>query len=109
MATRKCPKGQIYRKAHTLKRGRKVPGECVPGIGPLRKGDLSQFGYAKVMTLSAEQRHEALSKAVAEYGWLSIFRKLNAISVYTRRASPSSSRIFRADMMWVRRTFKGKA
>jgi hypothetical protein len=52
--------------------------------------------------MNAEARRAALAKAVAAYGALTVFRKLNAISVYTRRTSPASSRIFLADRNYVR-------
>ncbi len=115
--TRKCIKGKevrIGKHVRTLKNGRRVVvrGHCVPskpglkpgnaGIGPLRKHDLDKYGYAKVTTMNAEARRAALAKAVAAYGALTVFRKLNAISVYTRRTSPASSRIFLADRNYVR-------
>jgi hypothetical protein len=115
--TRKCIKGKevrIGKHVRTLKNGRRIVirGHCVPskpglkpgdaGIGPLRKHDLDKYGYAKVTTMSVAARHAALAKAVAAYGALTVFRKLNAISVYTRRTAPASSRIFLADRNYVR-------
>jgi len=112
--TRKCIKGKevrIGKHVRTLKNGRRivVRGHCVPskkpggaGIGPLRKHDLDKYGYAKVTTMSLAARHAALAKAVMAYGALTVFRKLNAISVYTRRTAPASSRIFLADRNYVR-------
>jgi len=70
------------------------------GIGRLRHGDLLRFGYAKEAT--QRQRHQALARAVRAYGTLSVFRKLNAIYIYTRRISPSSSAIFKADRDWIK-------
>jgi hypothetical protein len=52
--------------------------------------------------MSVRDRHAALANAVAAYGALSVFRKLNAISIYTRRTAPASSRIFLADRNHVR-------
>jgi hypothetical protein len=115
--TRKCVKGKeirIGRHVRTLKNGRRisVKGHCVPskpglkpgepGIGPLVKHDLDKFGYIHVKITSASVRHAALAKAVKAYGALSVFRKLNAIAVYTRRTAPASSRIFLADRNHVR-------
>ena len=112
--TRKCIKGKeirIGRHVRTLKNGRRivVRGHCVPskkpdgpGIGPLQKHNLDKYGYAKVATMSVRDRHAALANAVAAYGALSVFRKLNAISIYTRRTAPASSRIFLADRNHVR-------
>ena len=75
--------------------------KCVPGIGPLRHGLLAKFGYSHVASLSLHQRHTALEKAVKAYGSLSVFRKLNAVYVYSRKTAPSSSRIFKADRDWI--------
>jgi len=115
--TRKCIKGKeirIGRHVRTLKNGRRitVQGHCVPskpglkpgqpGIGPLVKHDLDKYGYKNVKTMPATKRRAALDKAVAAYGALSVFRKLNAISVYTRRTAPASSRIFLQDRNYVR-------
>jgi hypothetical protein len=102
-ATRKCPKGMIRRKTAKAK----GPGlsQCKPGIGPLKAGELSRFGYDHVVTMTATKRQACLRKAQAEYGSLSLFRKLNALYVYTRNSSPASSAIFLMDRNWVRSTF----
>lgn len=73
-----------------------------PGIGPLRKGELAEFGYANVASLSQGRRHLALGRAVRVYGALSVFRKLNAVYVYTRHTAPVSSAIFKIDRDWVK-------
>jgi hypothetical protein len=86
---------------------RKTPRECVPGIGPLKKGDLKKFGYDNVKNMSASERHAALSKAVASGNPLSIFRKLNALSIYLRKSSPAASAIFLMDRNWVREQYMG--
>jgi hypothetical protein len=124
-----CGKGHISRKAfvrystsgkRTLVRqgcvrnmGRPGKGLSLttggPGIGPLHKGELAQFGYEKVTSLSVSQRREALRKAVHIYGSLSVWRKLNAVHVYTRSMSPASSRVFKEDRDWVKTTFGIKA
>ncbi len=121
-----CPKGYILRDAYMryTEKGKHilVPNSCIvdrgapgeglasgPGIGPLREGDLSQYGYKDVSSLSVKNRHEALSKAVRTFGSLTVWRKLNAIYIYTRRTSPLSSTIFKADMDWIRKEFGIKA
>jgi hypothetical protein len=71
----------------------------------LKAGELSRFGYDHVVSMTARQRQVALRKAQAEYGSLSLFRKLNALYVYTRNSSPASSAIFLMDRNWVRSTF----
>lgn len=118
--TMKCERGQIRRAGFTRrsKSGKRthVPSGCVrnmgaPGkgkqrIGTLKKGLLSKYGYSSQK--NTRQRHAALEKAVRAYGPLSVLRKLNAVAVYTRRTSPSVSAIFKADMAWVRTSFKFK-
>lgn len=75
-----------------------------PGIGPLREGELSQFGYANVVKKSAKTRRAALKKAVARYGSLSVRRKLQAVATYTKRTSPRASKVFKSDIAWIKRT-----
>jgi len=101
---RVCPPGTVLKKKATLK----SPRVCAPGIGPLKKGELGQFGYHQVRSLPKDTRHKALGKAVAKYGPLTTFRKLNALYVYTRKSSPPSSAIFLRDRNWVRAHYMGK-
>jgi hypothetical protein len=96
----------IRRKTATAKaKGPGSASRCRPGIGPLKAGELSRFGYDHVASMTAIKRQAALRKAQAEYGSLSLFRKLNALYVYTRNSSPASSAIFLMDRNWVRSTF----
>jgi hypothetical protein len=115
-----CGTGTIYRAPYVRRthNGKRifVKGNCIadvgapgkglatgePGIGPLRSGDLAQFGYDAVITMSEPRRHLALAAAVSAYGSLTVWRKLNAVYVYTRRTSPASSRIFKADRDWIK-------
>jgi hypothetical protein len=80
-----------------------------PGIGPLRKGELAKYGYVAVSKLGVMERHIALKKAIDEYGSLSVWRKLNAVHIYTRRTSPATSAVLKLDMDWIRSTFGLKA
>lgn len=82
------------------------PGKGVPegkGIGPLRKGEITKFGYSSKHT--TEVRHIALRKAVAALGPLSTYRKLDAVAKLALRIAPDSARIFAADRDWVAKTF----
>ena len=126
-ALKACPVGFIKRASFVryTKKGKHslVPEQCIrnvgapgkgypgpgSGIGALRKGELAKFGYANVLNMSVTDRHAALEKAVSAYGSLSVWRKLNAISVYTRRVSPAASSVFKADMDWVRAKYGIKA
>lgn len=124
-APKECPRGYhrraVARYTHRKKHG-PIPEECIrnarrkakrirltPGIGPLRKGELAKFGYSNVMTLSESERHAALVKAIKAYGSLSVWRKLNAVAVYTRYTAPAASRIFTMDKDWIRFLFGIKA
>lgn len=125
-ALKSCPTGYITRAAYVryTKSGKHtlVPEQCIsdrgapgkgfrggPGIGPLRKGELAKHGYSKVTLLTVAQRHVALASAVKEFGSLGVWRKLNAVSVYTRRTSPGVSKLFKDDMDWIRNTYGIKA
>ena len=117
-----CPKGQIVRDAYVrIRLGQRqyVPASCIkdvgnpgkgiptgkPGIGALRKGDLKRFGYSQVTDMSEKRRHLALAAAVKAYGSLTVWRKLNAIYIYTRHTAAASSRVFKADRDWVKSTY----
>lgn len=126
-ALRACPSGYIKRASYrrTARSGRRttVPEQCIrnigapgkglksgePGIGPLRKGELAKFGYTHVVSKSQTVRHKALTRAVKQFGSLGVWRKLNAVQVYTRRLSPASSKVFKADMNWIRSKYGIKA
>ena len=100
----------------------RVPASCIPdvgasgkgfrggpGIGTLKRGNLTRFGYERIANMDVAARRIALKKAVAAYGSLTVWRKLNALSIYTRRTSPATSRAAKADMDWIRATFSIKA
>lgn len=123
---RVCPNGFIKRASYVryTKKGKHslVPEQCIrnigapgkglrsgPGIGKLRKGELAKFGYKNVLSMSVGARHAALAKAIEAYGSLGVWRKLNAVSVYTRRTSPGASAVFKSDMDWIRAKFGIKA
>lgn len=80
-----------------------------PGKGPKlivikEKGALRKHGYS--IKKSEAARHRALASAVAEYGALSVFKKLNAQYVFRKRTDPAAARIFEADRDWVRDQYK---
>lgn len=100
-------------------------GECPPGYDalpskadpaetcckrkvliPLKRGTLSKHGYSVRDTKA--QRHAALKRAMGQHGWLRVFRKLNAVMVYSKN-KPTLYKTFRADRNWVRRVGKPAA
>lgn len=117
-------KGMIMRSAYTRKTksgktirvpagmikdvglpGKGYKGNNGPGIGELHSGDLTKFGYENVASLSSTDRRKALKKAVDAYGALDVMRKLVAVSTYSKRTAPGSSKVFKSDATWVKKTF----
>ena len=116
-----CPTGKIMRHAYTRvvnkKNGtRKLvrvkascvkdmgkPGTLAPGaptIGPLKKGELSRFGYSYK---NPEQvRRRAIAVAIKQLGSLNLYRKLDAVAKLTALTSPKASQIFASDRDWIR-------
>ena len=66
------------------------------------EGDLTRFGYH--LSKSTIARRRALGKAVKKYGWLSVFKKLNALMILQKR-DKTNFRILRADRNWVKRRY----
>jgi len=53
--------------------------------------------------MKASTRHTILRTVAKKVGPLSTFRKLNAVSVLTKRTAPKSSRKMKADRKWVKK------
>lgn len=106
--TRKTKSGKRVRVPAGLIKNVGRPGKGYkgrgPGIGPLREGELSQFGYVNVVKKSSKTRRSALKKAVKKYGSLSVSRKLQAVATYTKSTSPAASKVFKSDIAWIKRT-----
>ena len=83
-------------------KNRGLPGKQI-GIGPLRKGELIQFGYS--FRLPVETRHKALEKAIKKYKPIGVFRKLDAVAKLSVRTVPKASQVFMEDRDWVRAKF----
>ena len=80
------------------------PGKGVPKpIGPLRKGELSKHGYS--FRDGEDKRHGALRRAVADYGALGVFRKLDAVAKLMVRTVPSAASVYERDRNWVKNKF----
>ncbi len=97
-----------YIKSRCIK-DRGLPGKGVkPGtrsiVGiPLKKGELTRYGYRA--TLPDAARREALRKAASAYGPLSLYHKLNAVAKLSLRQAPDAAQVFKSDRDWVRRTY----
>ena len=108
--TRKTKSGKtIHVPAGMIKNaglpGKGYRGTDGPGIGELHSGDLTKFGYENVANKTKDERHKALKKAVDEYGALDVMRKLVAVSTYSKHTAPPSSKVFKTDATWVKKTF----
>ena len=86
-----------------------LPGKGPNLIGPLRKGELSRYGYNLHKT--ENERHEALRTAIGVYGALGVYKKLDAVAKLTVRTVPEASLAFKKDRDWVKKTYslKGSA
>lgn len=78
-----------------------LPGKGPQAIAPLRKGELMKHGYS--YRKNDLTRHEALRKAVKEFGALGVYRKLDAVAKLSTRAAPKASSIFKKDRDWVKK------
>ena len=125
MASATCKKGfhprkRYTRKAYTRKTKARVaavavkPTTCVrgytgpgKGIGTLKKGALSRYGYGTSNT--ARSRHIALNAAAKHDGPLTVYRRLNALAVYTKRTSPTTSKVALSDRAYIGEAFGYKA
>jgi Family of unknown function (DUF5771) len=88
---------------------RGLPGKGVAsgeGFGKLRKGDLIKYGYQ--YRLSDALRHRALKKAIAKYGTLTVYHKLDAVAKLSKRTAPDASSIFSRDRNWVKEQFNAE-
>jgi len=115
-----CHPGKILRKAYvryssTGKR-RLIKAKCITkrgapvritgrAIGPLRKGELTQFGYSKITNLTVDERRRALKPALEKYGNLSVWKKLNVLSIFFKNTNPTLSQLYNNDKNWVKNTF----
>jgi len=98
-----CPTGKIMRHGYVRVINKKngtrklvrVKGSC-----PLKKGELSRFGYSYK---NPEQvRRRALAVAIRELGSLNLYRKLDAVAKLTTLTSPKASQTFASDRDWIR-------
>jgi hypothetical protein len=75
-------------------------------IGPLRRGELKKHGY--IFLKHREERHDALRKAIKEFGPLGVFRKLDIVAKLSKHSAPEASRVFKADRDWLRHHYEIK-
>jgi hypothetical protein len=126
-ASKKCPKGYIMRegykkasfKSHS-KSGKKtsVKGSwtapsCIKSVtGKSEKGKklitiidkdvLGKYGYNNIVSMSQNQRHKALRKAINTNKPLSIYRRLIAIATLNKNKDKKLYKILREDATWIK-------
>ena len=69
----------------------------------LKRGTLTKHGYS--MSATADKRHEALSKAVKEFGAVAVYRKLLLLRLWNREQNPKLAEIAESDAMWIGKTY----
>jgi len=101
-------RASVYVKPSCVK-DRGLPGKVAPGdgFGPLRKGELKKHGYIYLETRAV--REAALRRAVAEFGALGVYRKLDVIAKLSKHTVPEAAKVFKADREWIREHYKLKA
>lgn len=115
-----CPAGEIEREGYVRKsyrradgtkvKGSKVSPSCVenrgaPGKGskliPIKDDDmLGKYGY-RLKSLTEEERHEALRKAIKGEGYRAVIARLVALANVQHRTEPTYSRRAKADQEYV--------
>lgn len=124
-----CPTGKILRVGYVRKDGSRVAAACVKDTGKPGKTpesqkirasvtddiDLGAFGYKHVTDLKAEERHNALKKAinhVASSKKLSkheaavkILRRLNLIAILNKNTNVTASQLMERDRNWISTTY----
>lgn len=70
-------------------------------IPPLKRGELSKFGY-KILIAEGERRI-ALERAIEEYGYATLIRKLNALAVLNKNRNPEITRRLKRDMAFLKK------
>jgi hypothetical protein len=68
-----------------------------------RHDTLGKHGYKDVKTLTKDDRHRALLRAIAEFGTTYVIRKLNVLAIYNKNKNPSLSKLFRDDIRFVQK------
>ena len=108
---------RIYPKTKKIRVGtRCIENRGLPGKGvvslpgstsivetPLKKGELTKFGYHTRYPKSV--RRDALRRAASAYGPLSLYHKLDAVAKLSIRQAPAAASVFARDRDWVRRTY----
>ena len=122
-----CSRGKIYRKSYTRKSYNKrisVPGSCITATSQtgrktsdeqrrlikgkqlfiLEKDRLKPYGYENINDLTISERRRALNRALKKEKPLSLYRRLNALSLLFENRDPVLSKKFKDDSEYVKTT-----
>jgi hypothetical protein len=80
--------------------------------------DLKQYGYHAIKKMKADERHNALAKAIAAVAKdkkipvhdsaVKIMREINLLMIYNRNTHPRVGELMERDRNWIGRTYLGK-
>jgi hypothetical protein len=71
----------------------------------LKRGELGKHGYKDVKNLTIKKRHEALDKAIDDYGAQTVLKKLGLIKTYNKNKNPIFITKLRDNMKWTRKKY----
>ena len=69
-------------------------------------GEFKKHGY--IYTEANEIRHQALKKAINEFGIISVRDKLYTLRKMSLLKVPEASKIFKQDLIWVKKHYRIK-
>lgn len=111
-----CGRGKIVRSAYYRKDGTFVRATCVPDKGlpgktPTKRkvlpkptaGNLGQYGYHNIKSLTLDERHTALTKAVKRSSYATVIRRLNLLANLNKNSDPVLYKRLQLDMNWIRK------
>lgn len=68
----------------------------------IRPGMLTRYGYST--RYPAPVRRLALARAARANTPLTVMRRLRLVSTYTKRTQPRTSKVYRSNINWIRKT-----
>lgn len=111
---RSSKSGKMINVPATRVKGATVPPVCIKDVGNKGKGKqlfrlekdvLKKYGYVNVKSMTVNERHRALKRALANgIEPLPLFRRLNALYVLNKNKDTSLARIIVSDRDWVKTT-----
>jgi len=123
----KCPPGYIvrdgyHRRGYLNKNGTyvkptTVPATCIKDLGgkgrgkdvfaKLKSGDLTKYGY-HLKESDTARRRLSLLKSAREFKPLTVFKKVQALSILHKNTNPVYAKRAKSDAEWISRNYLGK-